>query len=397
MEEKDFVETERKHYWPVFARYEVLFERGSGVYLYDAEGREYIDFVTGVGVVPLGHSNREVNERLIEQAEKIYSCSNLFYSLPQLELAKRLSRFVKRGRWFFSNSGAEAFEAALKVARRYGEVSGRKKIVTLKGSFHGRTFGAMSATGQEKVKKGYGSLLSDFVHIEPEDFDALEKEVDGNAAALIVEIIQGEGGVRIIGERYLERAYELCKEFEALFVVDEIQTGLGRTGGEFLACRKRGLEPDIVTLAKGLANGLPVGATWIRESLSELLKPGDHGSTYGGNAICTAVAEKVVEIIERESLIEKNADKGKYFLQELWKRLHKNDKVKSVRGEGMMVGIEFYEPVAQVIIEGMMKRGVLAAKAGDFVVRFLPPFIAEDSHFEAASQALRESVEECFG
>lgn len=150
----------------------------------------------------------------------------------------------------------------------------------------------MSATGQEKVKKGYGSLLSDFVHIEPEDFDALEKEVDGNAAALIVEIIQGEGGVRIIGERYLERAYELCKEFEVLFVVDEIQTGLGRTGGEFLACRKRGLEPDIVTLAKGLANGLPVGATWIRESLSELLKPGDHGSTYGGNAICTAVAER---------------------------------------------------------------------------------------------------------
>lgn len=389
----DYAKKEKELYWPVFSRFDVSFKKGRGVYLYDESGKEYLDFITGVGVVPLGHSHPRVNERLFEQADEMFTCSNLFYSRPQLRLAEKLNKFIGEGRWFFSNSGAEAVEAALKVARRYAHLSGKKKILALKNSFHGRTFGAMSATGQEKIRKGYGELLSGFYHLTPGDFEELEEVFDEAVAAVIVEVIQGESGVRILNEDYLKRIYELSKKMGALFIVDEVQTGLGRTGQEFLASQKRGIEPDVVAIAKGLANGLPIGGTWIRKGLDELLKPGDHGSTYGGNALCCSVAESVIDVLNKEDMIKKNNYKGALFMQELFKFLHKNDKVIDIRGEGLMVAVEIIKPEAGSVISKMIKKGVLAGKGGETVIRFLPPFIAEEEHFKFAAEVLKDSLE----
>lgn len=385
---------EKEYYWPVFKRFEVLFVRGEGVYLYDERENEFLDFITGVGVVPLGHANPEIADLICRQSKKLISCSNLFYSEPQLKLAEKLSLLVGRGRWFFSNSGAEAIEAALKIARRFGAVNGRKKIVTLKGSFHGRTFGAMTATGQEKIQKNFGPLLPDFAYVENGDFKALEKELDKDTAAFVVEVIQGENGVRIIEEEFLERAYEICKKLKILFIVDEVQTGLWRTGEEFLACKKRGLEPDVVAIAKGLANGLPIGATWIKEELSFLLEPGDHGSTYGGNALCTAVALKVLEVMENKKLFKKNKENGAYFMHKLGKILHTYDKVKEIRGEGLMVAVEFKIPIAQAVVEKLIEKRILAGKCGETVIRFLPPFIAEENHYDEVCNALGKILED---
>lgn len=384
---------EKELYWPVFSRYPVLFVEGKGPYLYDEKGREYIDFITGVGVVPLGHGNREIAAAVCEQAQKLTSCSNLFYSLPQIELAELLSRVTGPGKWFFSNSGAEAVEAALKVARRYGSVTDRKKIITLKGSFHGRTFGAMTATGQAKIKNNFGELLPHFVHIEPGNIKELEQELDESTAAILIEVIQGESGVNILDSEFLMRSYELAHKKGALFMVDEVQTGLGRTGKSFLACEKRGLKPDVVAVAKGLANGLPVGATWISSRLADLFQAGDHGSTYGGNALVCRAATEVVKRVINNGFLDSNMKKGSNFIQLLFKKLGKNDKVIDIRGEGLMVAVEFKYPIAENIIRRLIERFVLAGKGGDSIVRFLPPYIAENEHFEQAAEALREAVE----
>lgn len=384
---------EKELYWPVFSRYPVLFVEGKGPYLYDEKGREYIDFITGVGVVPLGHGNREIAAAVCEQAQKLTSCSNLFYSLPQIELAELLSRVTGPGKWFFSNSGAEAVEAALKVARRYGSVTDRKKIITLKGSFHGRTFGAMTATGQAKIKNNFGELLPHFVHIEPGNIKELEQELDESTAAILIEVIQGESGVNILDSEFLMRSYELAHKKGALFMVDEVQTGLGRTGKSFLACEKRGLKPDVVAVAKGLANGLPVGATWISSRLADLFQAGDHGSTYGGNALVCRAATEVVKRVINNGFLDSNMKKGSNFIQLLFKKLGRNDKVIDIRGEGLMVAVEFKYPVAENIIRRLIERFVLAGKGGDSIVRFLPPYIAENEHFEQVAEALREAVE----
>jgi acetylornithine/succinyldiaminopimelate/putrescine aminotransferase len=336
----------------------------------------------------------EIAAVIFDQAKKLVSCSNLFYSLPQLELAEILSKAVGKGRWFFGNSGAEAVEAALKVARRYGILTGKRKIVTLKGSFHGRTFGAMTATGQEKIKKEFGELLPDFAYVSLNDLDGIDREIDNETAAILVEIIQGESSVRMVSSEFLERAFELSRKKGALFMVDEIQTGLGRTGGTFLACKKRGLDPDVVTLAKGLANGLPIGAIWIKDELSELFHAGDHGSTYGGNALVCKVAVEVVKRIIAEGYLESNLKKGAYFMHLLFEKLAKNDKVKEIRGEGLMVAVEFKEPIAEKVISLLIERGILAGKGGDFTLRFLPPYIAQNEHFEQVGEILSEVVEE---
>mgnify|MGYP000151804939 CR=1 FL=1 len=386
-------EREKELYWPVFSRYPVLFVEGKGPYLYDDKGNEYIDFITGVGVVPLGHGNSKIASAICDQAQKLTSCSNLFYSLPQIELAELLSRVTGPGKWFFSNSGAEAVEAALKVARRYGAATGKKKIVTLKMSFHGRTFGAMSATGQSKIKNNFGELLPHFIHVEPGNIEQLERELDESTAAILIEVIQGESGVRIVDSEFLLRSYELARKKGALFMVDEVQTGLGRTGRSFLACEKRGLKPDVVAIAKGLANGLPIGATWINNSLAELFQAGDHGSTYGGNALVCRAAIEVVNTVINSGYIESNMKKGDYFMQLLFEKLGKNDKVIEIRGEGLMVAVEFRHPIAGSVIRRLIERYVLAGKGGDTTVRFLPPYIAENEHFEQVAEALKEAVE----
>ncbi|MCX7832135.1 MAG: aminotransferase class III-fold pyridoxal phosphate-dependent enzyme [Actinobacteria bacterium] len=394
---KSIFENEAKFYWPVFSRQKIVFVKGEGVFLYDEQGKRYLDFITGVGVTPLGHSNEEINSALYEQSKHLYTCSNLFYSYPQIRLAEKLSQYVGEGKWFFSNSGTESIEAAIKIARRYGQVSGKRKIVTLYGSFHGRTFGSMSATGQEKIKSGFGSMLPDFTHICPGDFEELERTVDEATSALIVEVIQGEKGVRMIEDNFLRYAYNLCKKVGALFIVDEVQTGLWRTGETFLAGQKRQMFPDVVAIAKGLANGLPIGGTWIKEELASLLKAGDHGSTYGGNALCTAVATKVLDIMERENYAERNLKNGRLFMQELFKNLHNNDKVKEIRGEGLMVAVEFSQPIAEALVSRLAERGLLASRCGDNTLRFLPPFIAKEEHFEEAALILGEALEEILG
>jgi predicted acetylornithine/succinylornithine family transaminase len=388
-------ERERELYWPVFSRYPVCFTHGDGVYLYDTEGKEYLDFLTGVGVIPLGHANREIAEEAYIQLKTLTSCSNLFYTLPQLELAERLNSFIDaRGKWFFSNSGAEAVEALLKIARRYGSVTGRNQIAYLKDSFHGRTFGAMSATGQEKIRNNFGELLSGFVEIDPSNNESIEDCLSKSTAAIIVEIIQGESGVRIIKSDFLEKAYELCRKNGILFLIDEVQTGLGRTGKTFFAHQKLGIEPDGIALAKGLANGIPIGAAWIREELAPLLHQGDHGSTYGGNAFASQVAVKVLQIIERDGLVEKNFKNGAYFMHKLQNMLHNIHNVKEVRGQGLMVAVELENADPNDVIGKLLERGLICGKGGSSSLRFLPPFVVEEKHIDDAVLILKETLEE---
>lgn len=388
-------EKEKELYWPVFSRYPVCFTHGEGVYLYDIEGKKYLDFLTGVGVVPLGHANKEIAEEAYSQLKALISCSNLFYTVPQLELAEKLNSFVKvKGKWFFSNSGTEAIEALLKIARRYGVVNRRSRIVYLKDSFHGRTFGAMSVTGQEKIKKDFGELLSGFVEADPSNYEALDDYLKKDTAAMIVEIIQGESGVKIISDDFLKKAYELCRKNGILFLVDEVQTGLGRTGKTFFAHEKLGIEPDGIALAKGLANGVPIGAAWIREELASLLHYGDHGSTYGGNAFASKVASKVLEIIERDGLIKKNFENGAYFMQKLKLMLHNINIVKEVRGQGLMIAVELMNVNPDDVIQKLLKKGLVCGKGGSSSLRFLPPFIVKQDHLEEASLILKETLEE---
>lgn len=392
---KDLFELEAKLYWPVFNRLPLVIERGEGVFLYDREGNRFLDFLTGIGVAVLGHAHPVVINAVRTQAEKLLSCSNVFYTEPQLKLAELLQSQLKlAGKWFFSNSGAEANEAALKLVRRYGVRNGKREIVALNQSFHGRTFATMSATCQEKMRKDYGALLDGFRCIEPEDFAQADEVIGENTAAVMLELVQGESGVRIISLEYVRFIADKCRQVGALLVIDEVQTGLGRTGS-FYAFEQYSVEPDIFTLAKGLANGIPCGATWANDQLLKLLDRGDHGSTYGGNAFVCGVAADVVRTIIEMDYPELNRRKGQYFKSELSSRLA-GYPVREIRQAGLMIAVEFEQDVAARIVELALKNGLICGKARENTIRFLPPYTAESEHFEFAAQVIEKACREVF-
>lgn len=377
---------------PTYTRYPLEIARGRGTKLYDPKGVEYTDFLAGIAVCDLGHSHPEIAAVIKEQAEVLLHCSNLFYQTPQLELAQALTDSCSLDRVFFCNSGAEANEAALKIARRYMQtIRGQEafEVVSLEGSFHGRTLATLTATGQDKVKEGYAPLPPGFKTVPFADLTSLQAAVGDKTAAVLVEIIQGEGGVRCLSGEFLQEVQDLCRRRGCLFLVDEVQTGLGRTG-KLWAHEHFDLKPDVITSAKGLGNGLPLGAMLATAEVSQAFGPGSHATTFGGGPLICAVGAKVLEIIERDGLCQRAEDIGNEAFA-LFKGLKDRfpDQIREVRGKGLMLGIELKAP-GKKVWQDLLQSGFICNLVQDRTLRLLPPLIITREEVSAFAGILEE-------
>ena len=376
-----------------YDRYPLLLVRGEGTRVWDSKGREYIDFLSGIAVCNLGHCHPRILEAIRDQASKLLHVSNLFYTMPQIELARRICENSFGDKVFFCNSGAEANEAAIKLARKWSREHlgpGRYEIITMEGSFHGRTLATLTATAQEKFHRGFDPLLPGFKYCPFDDLDALREAIDERTCAVMLEPIQGEGGVRVPSEGYLKGVREICDQEGILLILDEVQTGMGRTGRLF-AHEHWGIQPDIMTLAKALGGGLPLGAMVARDYVAEAFGPGDHASTFGGNPIsCRAGCVVFEELLER-GVLENCQRMGDYLMEGLQDLASDLGRVEEVRGKGLMIGVEI-DGDAKEIIRRCMRRGVLIGSAGERVIRFLPPLIINESHVDEAIKALEGAL-----
>jgi acetylornithine/N-succinyldiaminopimelate aminotransferase len=378
-----------KYMFRTYGRFPVVLVKGEGCRVWDEDGKEYLDFVGGIAVCALGHSSPLVTRVLEEQSRKLVHVSNLYYTRPQVELARLLVENSFADRVFFCNSGAEANEAALKLARRYAREKfgpNRHGIVSMTNSFHGRTMATLSATGQTKIQVGYDPLLEGFRFVPFNDVEALREAVDTSVCAVMLEPIQGEGGVVCPDSDYLRRVRDLCSERGVLLIFDEVQVGMGRTGKLF-AHEHYGITPDIMTLAKALGNGVPIGAMLATEELSTAFGPGSHATTFGGTPLLTAVSKAVLTSLLEDGWIS-NAEKvGAYFKKRLEDLGKKFDFVKEVRGLGLIVGMELKRPGAPVV-EACLKEGFLINCAQEKVLRFVPPLIVQEEEVDRLVEAL---------
>ena len=382
-----------------YGRYPLALGRGKACTLFDLDGREYLDLLAGIAVANLGHCHPEVTAAIAKQAGELVHVSNLFFQEPQVALAEALlatwpQPVGQSGRVFFCNSGAEANEAAIKLARRYMHVvrgEDRHEVITLSGSFHGRTLATLTATGQDKVKEGFHPLPEGFVTVPAGDLEAMKAAMTGKTAAVLLEIIQGEGGVKPFPEEYLKGVQALCREQGVLFMVDEIQTGLCRTG-KWWAHQHYGLTPDVVSVAKALANGLPMGAIMATGAVAEGFQPGSHATTFGGGPVVSAAATKTLEIMTRDRLAERSARMGD-FAMALFEDLAEAmpGKIAQVRGLGLMIGIQLGPDVSgkeQNVWEELLRQGFILNLTQGNVLRLLPPLVIEQKDLERFAQAL---------
>jgi acetylornithine/N-succinyldiaminopimelate aminotransferase len=376
------LEASRATVLPTYARADVTIVRGEGCRVWDDEGRPYLDFVGGIAVVGLGHLHPAVTAAAHAQLDRLWHASNLYWTEPMLRLARLLSERMGGAQAFFCNSGAEANEAALKVARK---ATGRSRIVALEGGFHGRTLGALSATGQPGKWEGFGPLVPGVSFARPNDVESLEAAVapGSELATILLEPVLGEGGVLPLEAEFVQSAAEIAREVGALLTVDEVQAGLGRTG-TFFAHEQLGIEPDLVTLAKGLGNGLPIGALLAREGVADAIGPGDHGSTFGGNPVASAAACAVVGAID-DALLANVAARGK----QLAAGLARLGAVREVRGRGLLLA-GVLDGDAGAVVDACRERGLLVVTAGPDVLRLLPPLVVTEAEVEEALAVLRE-------
>ncbi len=378
---------------PNYSRLPVAFVKGHGTKLWDTEGKEYLDFLTGIAVCGLGHCHPKIVAAIQHQASMLWHTSNLFHNPLQAKLAKRLSELSGGYKCFFCNSGAEANEAALKLARKIGKekLGGKWKIIAATDSFHGRTFGAISVTGQPKYHHGFEPLLPGIKFVPFSDAKAFEEAVDDETCAVILEPIQGESGVKVPHDDYLPQVAEICRKRDVLLILDEVQTGMGRTGKLF-AFQHYGVQPDIFTLAKSIAGGFPMGAMLAKPEWSELFQPGTHASTFGGNYLACAAALAVLETLQEERLIENAQRMGEYLAEKL-KGL--DAPLKEVRGKGLMVALEFSEPIAPKVRDECLKAepvGLIINAVGDYIIRFLPPLTVTAEEIDQAVEILQRAI-----
>ncbi len=366
--------------------------RGKGTHVWDADGKEYIDLFSGIAVCNLGHCHPEVTKTIMEQSQKLLHVSNLYNIEPQVLLAKKLSECCFAKKWFFCNGGAEANEAAIKITRRYWTIKGLYKphIITAEQSFHGRTLATITATGQPKYHKGFEPLMPGFSYVPFNDVSALERAITEETGAVLLEPIQGEGGIRVPSPNYLKEVRELCNEKKILLIFDEVQTGLGRTGYLF-AHQGYGVEPDIMTLAKGLANGVPIGAMGCTEEVAQGFSPGSHACTFGGNPLSTATALTVMNELTKPGFLERVRELGEFFMNGLREIATAHPKIKEVRGRGLMMGVEFDEPVSPLVNQ-LLGQGIICGSAGPNVLRFLPPLIIGKEELAQALNALQQAL-----
>lgn len=376
---------ETSHLFPTYKRWDIVFQEANGSTVIDQHGNEYIDMMSGIGVVNLGHKHPNVLKAVEEQLQKGWHGSNFFQYEGQERVAQILTENSTGEYVFFVNSGTEANEAAIKLARKY---RGKNKVVSFLQSFHGRTFGSMAATGQTKIHEGFGSMLSGFEHIPYNDVEAVKQAVDEDTAAIMLEVVQGEGGIYPGEERFFQAVQEMIEKTGALLIIDEIQTGLGRTG-TFFAYEQTPLHPDIITTAKSLGNGIPTGAVIGKAFLKDAFGPGTHGSTFGGNPLAMAAAEATLTTMLAPGWLHEIKRKGESFLEECKKVFSSVPLVKDVRGKGLMIGIELKEEAAPYIL-ALQEKGVLTIGAGPSVIRLLPPLTTEREVLQEAIHRIKE-------
>jgi len=374
-----------------YARYPIVPVKGQGTRLWDKEGREYLDFVAGLAVCNLGHCHPKVVKAIQDQAERLIHVSNFYYIEPQIQLASLLCQHSFADKVFFCNSGAEANEGALKLARKFAKEKigeDRYEVITMERSFHGRTLATLTATAQEKYHKGYAPLMPGFKYVPFDDLEAVTKAIDSRTCAIMLEPIQGEGGVNIPSEGYLKALREICNQKRILLIFDEVQVGMGRTGKLF-AYEHEGVEPDLMTLAKSLAGGVPIGALLIKKGIAESFVPGDHASTFGGNPLATFAGVAALTTILEEGILENCQEVGAYFLARLRDLKEKFPFVKKVRGRGLILGMELKGEGAAIVREMLRRRILINCTMGN-VLRFLPPLIVTKEEVDRVVTTLEE-------
>lgn len=365
----------------------IVIEKGEGVYLTDNTGKKYIDMVSGIAVNSLGYHHPAIVKAIQEQAETLIHISNLYWNIPQIELAEKLCKASGLSKSFFCNSGAEANESAIKLARKYG--NGRSTIISMIQSFHGRTLGALKATGQTKYQNGFAPLPEGFKYTEANNIEMLDQMIDDDTCAIMLEVIQGEAGIIALDEAYLKHVESICQQKDILFIVDEVQTGMGRTGYAF-AHQKFDLHPDIVTMAKAIAGGVPMGAMLAKDHVAAAFNPGDHASTFGGNPLAAHTACAVADIIFDDTFLAQVQEKGEYFAKRLAECVD-GKKVLEVRGRGLMLGLLLDDSVKPGdIVSAAAESGLLICTAGKQVLRFVPPLVISKDEIDEAIEILKK-------
>ncbi len=370
MDTKKIIQLEKKYLMQTYTRPGFVIDHGKGCCVYDKDGKKYIDLVSGIATCPIGHGNKKLANVVKSQVEKLTNPSNLYYSEEQVILAEKLAKLSSLDKCFFSNSGTESAEAAIKLVRKHTKKPG---IISTKHGFHGRTLGALSATWKEKIRAPFKPLLESFKHVDYGNGEAVEKAINKTTGAVIVEPIQGEAGIIVPPKGYLKQLRETCDKHNILLIIDEVQTGCGRTG-KFFAYEHEKIKPDIVMLAKGLANGIPIGATIAKEEIAASFKSGDHGSTFGGNPVACAAANFTIDYIIKNKLINNAEKQGKYFIGKI-KSLN-TDKIKEIRGMGLMIGMDV-KSNAKNVVEKCNEKGLLINSPEEKILRLLPPLIID--------------------
>ena len=393
MDTKTLMEWSARYHTPNYGRTPICLVRGDGLRVWDSDGREYLDFTSGLAVTALGHCHPRVTGAIQEAAATLLHVSNIFHTAPQVHLAKLLCEHSFADRVFFGNSGAEANEAAIKLARKYAKdrfASDRVEIIATRNSFHGRTLATVTATGQEKYQHGFEPLVPGFKHVAYNDLRAMERAMDNHTAAVLVEPIQGEGGVYVPDDDYLPGLRKLCDEAGALLILDEIQTGVGRTG-RLWAYEHAGVAPDIMTVAKALANGVPIGAMLAREDVASALTPGTHGSTFGGTPFVASVALATLTTVIEDGIPERAAAMGRHLMRGLDRLRARHPAIRELRGRGLLIGIELDRAVAPVV-DACRDAGVLVLTAGERVLRLAPALIVGEPECDHALDTLDRAL-----
>ncbi|MDE6387670.1 MAG: aspartate aminotransferase family protein [Lachnospiraceae bacterium] len=393
---QNYIDEAEKALLHTYNRYQIVFEKGDGVYLYDTDGKRYLDFVSGIAVFALGYNNKEYNDALKEQIDKIIHTSNYYYNLPAIEAAKKIKQISGMDRVFFTNSGAEAIEGAIKTARKYAYLKDGNtdhEIIAMNHSFHGRTMGALSVTGNPHYREAFEPMIGNIKFADLNDFDSVLAQVTDKTCAIIFETVQGEGGIYPATEEFMRKVRRLCDERDILMILDEIQCGMGRTG-EMFAWQRYDIKPDVMTMAKALGCGVPVGAFAMTEKVgAHSLAAGDHGTTYGGNPLACAAVCKVIELFEQLHVLDNVQRVGDYLGQRLDELAAEYDCVETRRGIGMMQGLVFDRPVGDIIVNAMDK-GLVLINAGTHIIRFVPSLVITEENVDDMITILRKSIQE---